>query len=33
MKKINFLVLGEGPGDDINDSVGTVEKEISINFT
>ena len=28
----NFLVLGEGPTDDINGSVGTVEKKFSINF-
>ena len=28
--KNNYLVLGEGPADDINSSVGTVEKNLSI---
>lgn len=31
-RKNNFLVIGERPTDDINDNVGTAEKEISINF-
>ena len=31
--KNNLIVLVEGLTDDINDSVGTAEKEISINFT
>ena len=29
----NFLVLGEGPTQDINDSTGSAEKKISINFS
>ena len=29
----NFLVLDEGPIDHFNDSVGTAEKKIAINFT
>ena len=28
----NFLVLREGPTDDINGSVGTAEKKFSVNF-
>ena len=31
-RKNNFLVIGERPTDDINDNVGTAEKEIGINF-
>ena len=31
--KNNFLVLGEGPTDDINDSIGAAEKKFSINFS
>ena len=31
--KNNFLVIGEGPSDDINDSIGKAEKIFSINFT
>ena len=31
--KIHFLVLGEGPNDDINGSVGALEKNFSINFS
>ena len=31
-RKNNFLVMGERPTDDINDNVGTAEKEIGINF-
>ena len=30
--KNNFLVLGEGPTDDINGTIGTAEKKIGINF-
>ena len=26
-------MLGEGPTDDINDSIGTAEKKLSINFS
>ena len=33
IKKNNFLVLGRRPTDDINDSVGTAEKKLSIGFT
>ena len=29
----NFLILGEGPTSDINDSFGSPEKKISINFS
>ena len=32
-QKNNFWALGEGPTGDINDSVGTAEKQNSINFT
>ena len=32
-QKNNFLVLGEGLNDGINDSVGSAEKTFSINFT
>ena len=31
--KNNFLVLGEGPTDDINGGVGTAETELKINFS
>ena len=31
-RKNNFLVLGEGPADDNNDSVGTAEKKLNINL-
>ena len=31
--KNNFLVLGEGPTQGINDSTGVAEKKISINFS
>ena len=31
--KNNFLVLGEGPTDDINGTIGTAEKKIGINFS
>ena len=31
--KNNFLVLGKGPTDCINDSTGTGEKKFSINFS
>ena len=31
-QKNNFLVLGEGPADSINDSTCASEKEFSINF-
>ena len=31
--KKKFLVLGEGPSDDINDNVVIVENKFSINFT
>ena len=31
--RIIFLELGEGPTHNIDDSVGTAEKKISINFT
>ena len=30
--KNNFLVLGEGPTDDINGTIGTAEKKTGINF-
>ena len=33
MIKENFLVLGEGPIDDINDSTDPPEKKDSINFS
>ena len=29
----NFLVLGEGPTNDINGSIGAIEKKFSINFS
>ena len=32
-RKNNFLVLGERPTDDINNSTGAAEKKIKINFT
>ena len=32
-RKNNFLVLGEGPSQGINDSTGSAEKKISINFS
>ena len=32
-RKNNFLILGEGTTDDINDSVGEAIKSFSINFT
>ena len=32
-RKNNFLVLGEGSTDDINDSIGTAVKKFSINFS
>ena len=32
-RKSNFLVLGEGPTQGINDSTGSAEKKISINFS
>ena len=32
-RKNNFLVLGEGPTDNFNDSVGTPEKTFSTNVT
>ena len=32
-KKKNFLVLGEGPTQGINDSTGSAEKKFSINFS
>ena len=31
-RKNNFLILGEGPTFDINDSFGSLEKKFSINF-
>ena len=31
--EIKFLVLVEGPTDDVNDSVGETEKKLSINIT
>ena len=31
--KNNFLVLGEGSADDINDSTGVTKKKFSINFS
>ena len=31
--KNNFFVLGEGPTDDINGTIGTAEKKIGINFS
>ena len=31
--KKNYLVLGEGPTDSINDSTSTAEKRFSINFS
>ena len=32
-RKNNFLVLGEGPTDNFNNSVGTPEKKFSTNVT
>ena len=32
-QKNNFLVLGEGPTDGINDTTGAAEKRFSINFS
>ena len=32
-RQINFSVLGEGPTEGINDSVGAAEQNLSINFT
>ena len=32
-RKNNFLVLGEGPSNDINSSIGEAEKKFSINFS
>ena len=32
-QKINFLVLGEGPTDGINDGAGAAENKFSINFS
>ena len=32
-RKNNFLVLGEGLTDDINGSIGAVQKKFSINFS
>ena len=31
--RIIFLVLGEGPTDDINGSVGAAEQKFSVNFS
>ena len=31
--KNNFLVLGEGPTDSINESTGAAEKKTGINFS
>ena len=31
--KNNFLVLGEGPTDDINGTIGTAQKKTGINFS
>ena len=32
-RKNNFLVLGEGPTDDINSSIGEAKKKFNINFS
>ena len=32
-RKYNFLVLGEGPTDGINDRTGAAERKFSINFS
>ena len=32
-RKNNLLVLGEGPTDDINGSIGAADKKLSINFS